>query len=275
MKELFGLDAPLASNFKDIAYNVKQNNWDWLHFNSGIERGGKSGFSLSQAKYVSSLGMEFDWSKDLKNIFFLEPNLAEKMLDLEPKSVVILDEGAESLLSRQAMSSAVIDVIQTLMVYGAKNIFLIINMPDWRWIDKYVRESRIRSLCDVRTYPRTVNDNGEARIVRERGFYSFFSRRKVLRYGQFDPPRLGKPSFNGVFDNFAELYPEEWAWYSEKKTKFLMDKTAKAARERRVREHKGLIAEAATEKKMNKIYRDEDKDRLKLAKLRLKEAGLN
>lgn len=218
------LDDNLKGNLDNFAYNVKKHNWDWLHINSGMERSGKSGFSLFMARFLSEeCGLKFDWSPDLKNVFFFEKNLAAKMMKISDKSVVLLDEGGEMLMSRRAMEKEVVNIIQTLMIYGSKNIFLIINIPDWRWLDKYVRESRIRSLCVVRTRPRFVLDEGKRRVIRERGYYSFYARQPVVNASRNDD-ELGKAGFRGRFGNFARAYPREWECYSAKKTAFLENK---------------------------------------------------
>lgn len=220
-----GLDTKTQKNFNDISYNVSHFNWDFLLINSGLERSGKSALSFDQAYYLWKTGLKFDWSPDLKNVYFFEPNLAKKMLNLEKQSVAIIDEGGENLLSRKAMEKEVIEIIQTLMVYGAKNIVLIINMPDWRWLDKYVRESRVRALFEVWSYPKWIKDSeGNTICSRERGFYRAYSRKKVLEASRKEPPRLGKPSFYGRFKSFESVYPEAWKWYEVKKTNFLMEK---------------------------------------------------
>lgn len=226
-------DDILAKELTHIAFNVQKNNWDWLHLNSGMERGGKSNFSLAQAKFLSDLGLKFDWSPELKNIVFIEPNISEKLFNIENQSIVVLDEGGEMLLSRQAMKREVVDIVQTLMVYGAKNIFLIINIPDWRWIDKYVRESRVRSLCNVQTYPRYIETPDGVRVTRDRGFYSMYSRRKILDACAREPPQLGRPNFSGRFNDFSADYPDIWANYTAKKMRFLEDKARKKEVEKR------------------------------------------
>ena len=217
------LDPVYISNLKDISYNVLKNNWDWVHLNYGLERGGKSGKSLLMAKELEKLGLKFDWSPDLPLVHFWEENMSKKLMNVPDKSIVIIDEGGENLLSRRAMEKEVVEIIQTLMVYGAKNVFLIINIPDWRWIDRYVRQSRVRSIARVRTFASAVEVEGETRFSRERGYYSFYSRRKVLMASNAVEAKLGKPSFSGRFPNFASEYPADWKNYSEKKNNFLLN----------------------------------------------------
>ena len=218
------LDPVLRGNLTDVAWNVQHENWDWLHLNSGIERGGKSSFALWQAKYMSDLGFHFDWSKDMKHVFFYEPKVHEKMMALPNKSVAILDEGGEMLFSRKSIDRMVIKLIQTLMIYGSKNIFLIINIPDWRWLDKYVRCSRVRSLTTIRTHGKLRRDGI---LRRQRGFYEAYSRRQVMWASETDYGSLGRPSFYGSFPAFKWYYPTQWGYYSHHKTEFLKQKSVK------------------------------------------------
>lgn len=238
------LDAVLVSNLKDIAYLIHHHNFDWAHLNSGLERGGKSGFALLLAWFLSKVcGMKFDWSPAMSHVFFYDANTAEKMMNIENGSVVILDEGGEALFSRKAMSAIAIEVVQTLMRYGSKNIFLIINIPDWRWIDKYVRTSRVRSLARIRTKPKRVKVEGEWRVIRERGFYRFHSRKQVIRATRMKE-KLGEPVFAGRFPDFRKEHPQEWAWYEVKKFAFLHDSAQRLKEKRELTEKKEEQARA-------------------------------
>ena len=234
-----GLDLVLQSNLDDVIDIVLRDNWDWLLINSGIERGGKSSFSLFQAKYASAHGLKFDWSPALKHVFFYERNLSEKMMNIPDKSVVIIDEGGEVLFSRKAIENEVIKIIQTLMIYGSKNILLIINIPDWRWIDKYIRLARVRSLAHIKTQPYLKEQRGGGyRMKRARGYYDFYTRKQVIaasrNTGNQPEGVLDRPRFAGRTSFFGSFYGKEWGWYSKKKTAFLEEKKKKkATRERK------------------------------------------
>jgi hypothetical protein len=236
------MDAVLESNLRDVSRMVLTENWDWLHINSGMERGGKSSFGLNQAWFLSQQGLAFDWSPALSHIFFLERNLSSKMMSLPDRSVAILDEGGEAMFSRDAIDRAVKDVIKTLMIYGSKNIFLIINIPNWRWVDRYVRESRVRSLAQIFTFPKTVRDGEGLRVTRARGFFSLYSRRQVLKASRSEFQELRDPLHTGRFGNFAVSHPEEWGWYAAKKTAFLDAKKKKGLAKDKVRADKALVA---------------------------------
>jgi hypothetical protein len=224
------MDKILKSNIADIARLVKTQNWDWLDLNSGIERGGKTSFALEKAwEFSKTHGLSFDWSESLSHLYFFEPNLSEKMMDLPNKSVAIIDEGGEMLFSRMAIDRMVIKIVQTLMIYGAKNIVLMINIPNWRWIDIYVRQARARSLFEIKTIPRLVTEDGNEYAERMRGFYDAYSRKQVIdaSRSKYDVGDLGHPCFSGRFSNFAAQHPKEWGYYSAKKNAFLESKRAK------------------------------------------------
>lgn len=245
------LDEMLASNFMDITYSIRNLSWDWLNVNSGIERGGKSDFGLSQAWWLSHEGgMKFDWSPAMSNVFFYEPAMAEKMMTVPDESVVIIDEGGETLFSRKAMKREVSEIIQTLMRYGSKRIFLIINIPDWRWIDRYIRTSRVRSLIKIKTKAQKIMVDGRLTMVRERGFYRFYTRNMVKRASK-KKEHLGDPAFFGVFESFGKEHPEEYAWYKAKKDAFLVSSGERLTKER-------LVVEAKESKRLKRKPREDE-----------------
>lgn len=238
------LDKVLESNLYDVSQMILHENWDWLHLNSGMERGGKSSLALFQAKFLSEQGLKFDWSPALSHVFFLEPNLSAKMMSLPDKCVAILDEGGEAMFSRDAIDRTVKDVIKTLMIYGSKNVFLIINIPNWRWIDRYVRESRVRSMAEIFTFPKATVDAGSPsgfRVSQKRGFFSLYSRNQVLQASRSDFRQLSAPLHSGRFGNFATAHPKEWEWYVAKKVAFLESKREKGDARVKAREQKSLV----------------------------------
>lgn len=214
------MDYYLKENLLDVCECVTCEQWDWLHLNSGMERSGKSAFSLQQAIFCSNHGLEFPLTKELPNLFFYEKNLSQKMMHVKDQSVVIIDEGAENLFSRNAFMPEVKKIIQTIMIYGAKNIFLIINVPDWRWVDVYIRQSRVRSLAQVYTRPL---DKGK-RHGRKRGFFELYNRKQVLEASRSERSQLPDTDVRGRFDDFSVKNPRIWEYYSNKKRAFLESK---------------------------------------------------
>jgi len=227
------LDSFLKSNLDDIANLVLYNDFDWLHLNGGMERVGKTSFCFWLVKYLESKGLKFDWSPDLKNVFFIEKNLSGKLLSLPQHSIAVLDEGGEVLFSRNAMKRFQGQLIQTLFAYGAKNIVLIINIPNWRKVDVSIREDRVRSLTICKSKPKKALVENNLRFERERGFYRFFTRKQVLRATKFKT-KLGTAMFAGHVPAFNNFYPKEWGWYKDRKEGFLKDKKAFHLREKEV-----------------------------------------
>ena len=214
----------LTKNFEHVAGMVLKDNYDWLHLSSGMERSGKSVFSLWLAKILSERsGLKFDW-KGLSTVFFDEANLDKKLMNVPNGSVVILDEAGENLFSRKSITSQQINLVQTLMAYGSKNIFLILNIPSWRFIDKFVRVSRIKSLAIVKTQPRVVAEGEGQRHTRGRGYFSLYTRSNVLKASRVIAGQEGKlrnPAFFGYFHDFKTYYPREWEVYNRKKWDYL------------------------------------------------------
>ena len=234
------LDGVLTSNLADICYNIQRHDWDWLNVIDGNERTGKSNNALWLAKFASDAGLKFDW-EGMSHVFLKEKHLHEKLIGIPNNSVVIIDEGGENLFSRTSMRGGNIKMVQTLMAYAAKNIFLIICIPNWRWIDVYIREARVRSVLHSFSVPKWEWDSQEKKwyMVRERGFYSFYSRRRIVGMNQEQGFNKGfkklEPNFSGKIPFFGDVYKNEWAAYRDKKMSYLAAREA-APKERLRRE---------------------------------------
>lgn len=218
-------------NWRHICFNVLNENWDWVNLTSGKERTGKTNHSFWNARVCSDYGLKFDWTSKLSNVFFGEKDLYQKLLAVPPKSFVVLDEGAEMLFSRRAMERANISLIQLLMAYGTRNIILQINIPSFRYIDKYIRQRRISSLEIVKSFPHTILRNGERYHTRIRGFYQAYngtSARKASG-GELGGQEklLRNAGYHGYLPGFKDYWPDIWAAYEERKMEFLLNKSKK------------------------------------------------
>lgn len=214
----------LTRNFKHAGGMVIKDNWDWLHVTAGMERSGKTGFSFWLAMILNKYsGLKFDW-QNLSTVYFNEPNLSKRLMNVPDKSIVILDEAGEAMFSRKSIEKAQINLVQTLMAFGAKNVFLICNIPNWRWLDKYVRQERIKSLAVIKTRGSLIEDGGKQRGTRRRGYFSIYPRKQVLRASRTFAGQEGKlrdPSFFGYFPDFKYSYPKVWEVYSKQKWDYL------------------------------------------------------
>jgi ABC-type dipeptide/oligopeptide/nickel transport system ATPase component len=86
----------IKKNLDNIKSRMKTRNLDWVWLNVGEEGSGKSSFSIQ-------LAQAFDEDFTADQIAFSGQEYMKKATELEPYSVMVLDEGIESLFSRNAM----------------------------------------------------------------------------------------------------------------------------------------------------------------------------
>lgn len=188
----------LQANLELIKKIIVENDLDFLLVITGRERIGKSSLALHIAEIV-------DPTFDVSQIVFDTQNLYEQVYSLEPGKVVIIDEGATAFFSRDAMSTDVKDGIKLLTVMGERNLFVILCVPSFFILDKYIREHRVSGLIKVVA----------------RGRLKFYSRRKLK--DAFYNPKVkrfswGDPSFK---DGFPKYKGKHWKPYTDKKSEYL------------------------------------------------------
>jgi len=188
----------LRANMEVVKKVIVEQDLDFLLVITGRERIGKSSLALHIAEQVDP-----DFTID--QVVFDTQSLYEQVYSLKPGSVVVIDEGATAFFSRDAMSTDVKDGIKLLTVMGERNLFVIINVPSFFILDKYIREHRVSSLI---------------RVV-ARGRFKFFSRRR-LKAAFFNPKAKkfswGDPSFK---DSFPKYTGKFWEPYTKKKREYL------------------------------------------------------
>lgn len=193
----------LGVNLDIVKKVIVEQDLDFLLVITGRERIGKSSLALHIAEQV-------DPNFTVDQVVFDTQAMYEQVYSLEPGSVVIIDEGATAFFSRDAMSTDVKDGIKLLTVMGERNLFVILCVPSFFIIDKYIREHRVSALI---------------RVV-ARGRFKFYSRRR-LKAAFFNPKvkkfAWGDPSFK---DSFRKYVGKFWEPYCEKKAKYLADRKA-------------------------------------------------
>lgn len=213
------LDPVLRSNLGLIAREVWYNDFDWLFLISGGERTGKSDLENWLAKFFQNRGFHFSLDPEKKHLLLFEKSLSNVLLNLPRHSVVCIDEGGEVLFSRESMKRNNVEIIKTLQAMGAMGHIVIICLPNWRWVDKYVRQQRVKTLIRVISHPKRVGDF----VTRERGFYRFYNQKQVVYATKFNKP-LGRPPFAGRYSAFKSVFPADWKEYLDRKWSYLAGK---------------------------------------------------
>ena len=186
--------------------------FDWFHLNCGSERSGKTTLSLRLAYAVEP-------TLTMDNFIFSFEDF-KKVLDGNKKlKVVVIDEGAISLFSREAMKYETRELIKVITILGHRNLLVIINIPDITIIDSYIRNFRLRSLSKTILYKSKKN------IVPKRGIAYIYGARtakgiKKNMYGKiYWPPPQGLIKFKKITPRDGKLF-DLWQEYQVKSKAF-------------------------------------------------------
>lgn len=187
----------IKKNLDNMKKRMKERNLDWVWVNVGEEGSGKSSFSIQ-------LAQAFDEDFDESQICFNAKDYMRTAKDLDPYSVIILDEGIESLFSRNAMTKENKKFIQFFRQCRELNLFHIINIPSLSELEKGIRQNRAKTIskclpgkykADI--YGRNDLDNIQ---VKNDGSVSW-----------------GSPSFRQGWKDPQEDSEQVWDAYQEKK----------------------------------------------------------
>lgn len=159
----FFIESRLAENLDAIKRRV-QNDDDYFFAVDGEERAGKSVFAMQVAKYL-------DHSFSLKRVCFDSSGFREAILKAKPHQAVVYDEAFRGLSSRGALSEVNKLLVSLMMECGQKNLFVIVVLPTFFLLDKYVALWRAKGLFHI------------YRHEGKRGFWVYYNRKwKKLLY---------------------------------------------------------------------------------------------
>ncbi len=177
----------------------------------GAEGSGKSTLAIQIGKYV-------DPSLDLSRVVFSAEDFRERILKAKRGQCVIYDEAFTGLSSRASLSMINKVLISLTMQMRQKNLFIIIVLPSYFLLDKYIALFRARALVHVfeskgrRGYFKIYN--------RKKKLYLYLAGQKTYSYNHKEVRTNFKGRFYGKFalgDDQMELL------YRKKKEKALGD----------------------------------------------------
>jgi hypothetical protein len=194
-KDQYSMDGYLHKNLTTAKIVVKKD-WDMLFVVDGIEGGGKSVLAQQMAKY-------FDYDFNIDKVVFTPTNFEEVVKAANKYSCIVYDEAFAGLSSRAAMSKVNKSLVKMLTEIRQKNLFIIIVLPTFFDLDKYVALWRSRALIHI------YKGRGF-----KRGFFSFYSydKKKQLyvngkKYYNYSKP---SPNFVGRFRNHYTVDKDEY-----------------------------------------------------------------
>lgn len=200
-----------------VKKNVRFNNMDWVHTNTGREGSGKSTLALLTCLEFSKGGQPFT----VDNIAFTGKDFHHLLTKVPEGSAVLFDEGAEGLFSRDSMNRFNKQIVKTLMSIRGRNLFICINIPDFTSLDRGLRNRRVMSLTETRY----IVDKHK---MMRRGIFHFYDASKLDAYYRDDKGILHAP-----FPTYVDTFPDVselpiWQEYLAKKQVFYADKAKKA-----------------------------------------------
>jgi len=180
--------------------NTKDNDWVWIV--DGEERSGKSVLSQQLAKKV-------DPTFNIERVTFTPNEFLECVKKASKGQAIVYDEAYTGLSSRSAMSKVNQMLVNLMMEMGQKNLVVIITMPTFFMLDKYIALWRAKGLFHVYTYKG------------KRGFWKYYNKHKK-KYLYFNGKKYysyyTKTGFKG---RFLDQYTVDEDKYREKKAKSL------------------------------------------------------
>lgn len=203
------MDKRLHKNFLSVKSGLKVQDKDFFLVVDGAEGGGKSVLAMQIAAFV-------DPSFVLERVCFTPDAFREVVVRASRGQAVVFDEAFTGLSSRSSLSRVNRLLVSLMMEMRQKNLFVIIVLPSFFLLDKYVALWRSKALVHVRT------KSGK------RGFFTVFNsdnKKLLYLFGRQDytyqNKRVPKTGFNGRFLN---QYVVDEKLYRLRKKKALGDK---------------------------------------------------
>jgi hypothetical protein len=155
----YSMDTRLKKNLEEkVIPALEKQDKDYVLAVDGKEGGGKSTLAFQIGKFV-------DPSLDLSRIVFSADEFREAIFKAKKGQCVIYDEAFTGFSSRSSLSSINRVLVSLMMQMRQKNLFVIIVLPTFFLLDKYVALFRARALVHV------FESKGE------RGFFKVYNTR--------------------------------------------------------------------------------------------------
>jgi len=135
---------------------------DYVLIVDGGERSGKSVFAMQLGKYI-------DPTLSLERVCFTSDEFRKAILNAKKKQTVIFDEAYRGLSAKGALTEMNRILVSLMMEMGQKNLCVIIVLPTFYLVEKYVALWRARGLFHI------------FRKRGKKGYWVFFNKAKITR----------------------------------------------------------------------------------------------
>lgn len=164
-------------NLELIRRMAKEDGFSPLVIYDGQERGGKSTTMSHDALFIDPTIY-----KNIKRVAFNIKQVEEAIEDAKksgPGSVVVIDEAANVLLSKDGRSKFVVQLEKLLMMNGKYNIIYLLAIPSLFDLTPYIRIHR--ADCLIHVVVRDEWDDDKQRFEIVRGRFNAYSHSQMVR----------------------------------------------------------------------------------------------
>jgi len=184
---------------------ILEKDLDWLHVIVGKEGVGKSSLGIYLCR-------TFDPNFSIENIVFDINELKDRVRNSKPGDAILIDEGALIFFSTDSHRKETKEGIKLLTAMREFNLFVVICIPNFWILSRYIREHRVKTI---------------SRVVK-RGWYWHFSPRKVR---QIERDKVTLKTIWPDWD-FRDSFPdgstwEYWEDYKQKKRQLAIERDKK------------------------------------------------
>ena len=190
----------LKKSLDAIREIILKKDFDWVHVVTGYEGVGKSTLAMHICNYI-------DRNFNVDKIVFSADELIKAVKNSSPGDAIMVDEGALIFFSRDSMTKESKKAIRLLTGMRTYNLFIVINIPNFFILDKYIREHRVKTLT---------------RVVM-RGWFWFYSPARVKMLKIDDKTKKVNWDIWNYRDSFKKFKGELWNQYIEKKKKLVLE----------------------------------------------------
>lgn len=138
----FYIEARLLKNLDLIKNKIQKRDKDYVIIVDGNEGSGKSVFAMQIGKYV-------DPSLNLSRICMSAKEFKDAIIAAKQYQCVIYDEAFTGLSSRSSLSEINRMLVSLMMQMRQKNLFVIVVLPTFFMVDKYVALFRAQALIHI------------------------------------------------------------------------------------------------------------------------------
>jgi len=186
----YHINPKLVTSLDKIKESLHHKDQDYVLIVDGTEGSGKSVFAMQIGKYI-------DPTLDLNNICMDADEFKKAIQNAKQFQTVIFDEAFTGLSSKGALSQINRMLVSLMMQMRQKNLFVIVVLPSFFLLDKYVALFRAKSLFHIYQYKKRRCFVG---LNHKKKQYIYLTGKKVYSYGKITKKCRYKGNF---FNNYV------------------------------------------------------------------------